>query len=98
MAEKKVITKEQVQADFDNAVEEYCEMLTEEAREGFNSELESFEAYKEKMKKEVRENIGDFRTRFQHGYEVLLEQIKTWPSESDKQMNQGGPQQGIIKP
>ena len=71
----KKISLATIELDFKNSVDELAHAIVEEEREAFQSELEPFEAYAQRVKSQLHTDMNEFRERFTNGYEVLLNEI-----------------------
>jgi len=56
-------------------IEDFAETLIESLKQHYQSPLEPFEAYAERIKLQFQDNQAEFRKRFSHGYEVLMKEI-----------------------
>jgi hypothetical protein len=61
--------------DFDKSVDKLADSILEEVKEGYDSQLESFDNYAEKTRNEIHANMDQFRNRFLKGYEILLDEL-----------------------
>lgn len=62
-------------AEFEKSIDEIADALLEGEEENYDSELEPFEAYANRMRTEIHENMEEFRDRFLKGYELLLKEL-----------------------
>lgn len=58
------------------SVDELTEAIVEDLRDRYNSDLEPFEVYANRVRQQVCENLQDFRDRFLQGYSVLLDELE----------------------
>lgn len=82
--------------DFEKSVDKLVEAIAEDVKEGYQSDLEPFEGYVQKVRAEVHSNMEEFRNRFLHGYEVLLKEISS-QSAQESESNEKKPPPGSIK-
>jgi len=78
MAEKKesrAIATFDREEDLNGSVDEYVDAIMEGMEEGYQSDLEPFEAHVQRIRQEFHDNIGEFRDTFLEGYEVLMEEL-----------------------
>jgi len=61
--------------EFNKSVDELADILIKEEEKNYTSELEPFEVHAQRMRKEIHENMEDFRDRFLQGYELLLKEL-----------------------
>lgn len=61
--------------DLEQSIENLADSVIENLKGGPNPQYEPFEAYAQKVRVHIYDNIHEFRHRFVRGYEVLLEEI-----------------------
>ncbi len=61
--------------ELEQSIENLADLVIENLKSGPHPEYEPFEVYSQKVRMHIYENIHEFRQRFVHGYEVLLEEI-----------------------
>ena len=71
--QRKIHTVDQAYEEF---LQRYIETLLDQKKEGYHSELEPFDVYAEKVKKDVSDYFHHFHECFLNGYEVLIKQLK----------------------
>lgn len=60
--------------ELERSIEELADVLIEHSRHEAK-ELEPFEVYAQKVRSHIFDSVHEFRHRFVHGYELLLEEI-----------------------
>ena len=61
--------------EFKRSVDALTEVLVEELKEEYHTDLEPFDAYAQRVRAQVHANMEDFRDRVLEGYEVLLQEL-----------------------
>lgn len=77
---------------FEKCIEEFAEVIVEDSKEQYRSDLEPFELYAARVKSKVHANMEEFRSRFAKGYHILLDELQ---KESKKEEP---PKPGSIRP
>lgn len=98
MSKRKVLQKVMVaktQIAFKKSIDELTEVIVENLREGYQSDLEPFEMYAHRIRRQVYENLEEFCDRFLQGYGVLLEELVNDYQEAEDRM--GRPPPGVMK-
>lgn len=65
----------EAEKEFEKSVEDLTSAIVEDLEADYQSELEPFEAYANRIRHQVHENLETFKDRFLHGYDVLIEEI-----------------------
>lgn len=84
MAKKQSIEVAEADVEFKKAADNLVDVVIDNIKEGYKSDLEPFEAYAERVRAEMYSNIDDFRTRFLNGYHVILEELAKEKKENLK--------------
>lgn len=66
---------EEAEREFEKSVEDLTTAIVEDLEADYQSELEPFEAYANRIRHQVHENLEKFKDRFMHGYDVLIAEI-----------------------
>lgn len=77
--QKKQSRKVQVQTEdeaFEHALRRYVDLVLEQEREVFHSEIESFASHSAKVRNRLMNSFRDFRESFLRGYHVLAQELK----------------------
>ena len=61
--------------ELEQSIENLADAVVENLKGEHHSEYEPFEAYANKVRMHIYDNIHEFRHRFVRGYEVLLEEV-----------------------
>lgn len=75
-SQKKDKTAADDSEDIAPAVKEFAETLIESLKDNYNSKLEPFEAYAQKIRSHIFANAKSFKKRFSKGYEILLKEVE----------------------
>lgn len=75
MKKKKVQLALLPNPELEQSIANLADIVIEDLKGEHHSEYESFELYAQKVRLHIYDNIHEFRHRFVHGYEVLLEEI-----------------------
>lgn len=67
---------EKNEEEFNRAVDRIADIIIEGARDSYKNDLQPFEGYAEKMRKEIHDNMIGFKDRFVRGYEILTAELK----------------------
>lgn len=67
--------KQQEKDEFREAVDELVDGIVEDLEKEYHSELESFDAYAQRVREEVHADMAEFRHHFLKGYDVLIEEL-----------------------
>ena len=78
------LTTAEADVEFQKSVKDLTEAIVEDLEAGYQSELEPFEAYANRIRHQVHENLEQFRDRFLQGYDVLIEEIRKQDSNEKK--------------
>lgn len=70
--------------ELERSIENLADVVIESLKSDAVSEFEPFEAYAQKIRLHIYDNIHEFQHRFVHGYEVLLEEIVSEKEELNK--------------
>lgn len=70
-------------SELEQSIENLADAVVENLKGEHLSEYEPFEAYANKVRMHIYDNIHEFRHRFVRGYEVLLEEVGKEKKESD---------------
>ena len=62
--------------ELEQSIENLADVVIENLKSGPSPDYEPFEAYAQKVRVHIYENIHEFKHRFVRGYEVLLEEIQ----------------------
>lgn len=62
-------------------IEEIADLVIESLKPNYHQNLESFEAYAERVRTRIHLDIAHFRERFRHGYQVLVEELERTKEE-----------------
>ncbi len=71
--------KVHVQSDdeaFEEALRRYIDLVLEQEREVFHSQIESFQVHSAKVRNKLLHSFRDFRESFLRGYHILSEELK----------------------
>ena len=79
---------------YTQAVNVFTEAVVENLEEEHKMTIEPFEAYAQKIRSKVHSNLNEFRTRFNRGYHVLIDEI----AKEQKKPSDEDPGKRIIKP
>ena len=60
----------------DNAIDHYVDIVLEDQKQNYTSQLESFESYESKFREKAKEELYSFKDHFLKGYELLLSELK----------------------
>lgn len=63
-------------SQFDSIVLEWLDISTEASKSDYQSKLEPFDAYKEKVKAKGLRAFNDYLNSIEHGYQVILDHIE----------------------
>jgi len=66
----------ELEAKYEKSVEEMADAVIDSLKVDYQSDLEPFERYAERVKAKIHSNVGDFRERLSQGYKVILEEIE----------------------
>lgn len=72
----------QAEKEFEKSVEDLTSAIVEDLEAGYQSDLEPFEIYANRIRHQVHENLEAFKDRFLHGYDVLIDEIKQLENEN----------------
>ncbi len=62
--------------ELERSMEEFAEVITDSLKDEHQTDLEPFETYAQKVRSHIYENVNEFRSRFGHGYLLILEEIE----------------------
>lgn len=65
----------QFDKEYNQATEELINMIIESLKDDYQSDIEPFEMYSNKVRFSLMRNIKDFSDRFRRGHQVLMEEI-----------------------
>lgn len=72
--------------EFKQSVDQLTNAIVEDLQENYHNDMEPFEAYAQRVRAQIHENMDDFRSRFLQGYEVILNELALqYSSKSDEQ-------------
>ncbi|MFQ5730113.1 MAG: hypothetical protein ACE5GN_07110 [Waddliaceae bacterium] len=77
--------------EFATAVDELTDAIVEDLEESYDSELEPFEAYAQRVRAQIHSNMDEFRKRFLQGYEVLLKELSERYTKMDEEPEEEPP-------
>lgn len=63
--------------DLEESIAAYTQVIIEDEKQSFHSEMESFEAHAEKIRKNIRDEILNFHGQFQRGYETVSDWLQS---------------------
>lgn len=64
-------------SDLDTIFGEMMDVIIDQDKENYHNDLEPFEVYKERTKVKGVKVFNDYINSVQHGYDVILQKIKT---------------------
>lgn len=86
MAEQKKkipVSIAEADVEFKQSVDALTEVLIEELKGDYRTDLEPFDAYAQRVRAQVHANMQDFRDRFLEGYEVLLQELVSQQTKAE---------------
>lgn len=87
-------SEEDVDPLYTQAVNELTEAVVENLEEETKKTIEPFEAYAKRIRGKVHSNLNEFRTRFNRGYHVLIDEL----NKEQKKPTDEPPGKNMIKP
>lgn len=79
----KTLSAAEADVEFKQSVDGLTDVILEDLKQDYHNDLEPFDAYAQRIRAQVHENMEDFRNRFLEGYEVLLQEIMSHQSKKD---------------
>jgi hypothetical protein len=76
---------------YEKSVEEMADAVIDSLKVDYQSDLEPFERYAERVKAKIHSNVDNFRGRLSKGYKAILEEI-------EKNQKEFPPTHSSIKP
>lgn len=74
--EKKSIKVAMEDIEFKKSVDDLANAITDDLEKSYQSDLEPLEAYVNKVRSQLHEDMDTFRNRFLNGYQILLEELE----------------------
>lgn len=65
-----------IDSSYDEAVDSLADVVAEELQDHPHTALDPFDIYADAVKERARGDMSKFRSRFAHGYHVLLEEVQ----------------------
>lgn len=90
----KPLSAAEADVEFKQSVDDLTDVILEDMKNDYHNDLEPFDAYAQRIRAQVHENMEDFRNRFLEGYEVLLQEIIT--HQTKKEVTDEKPPPGTI--
>lgn len=64
-----------MQQQYEESVDQMCDMILDSIREGYNSKIEPWDIYEKKRKAQIKERADKHRQRVVNGFKVLLQEL-----------------------